>query len=81
MSYLISSLTMGPGEVMIFSPDATRRGSNANELHDELFPGMNYNARRLVLKLILSSGSQLVAGNKAPSNIGLKINRLSAATP
>ena len=45
MSYLISGLTMGPGEVMIYSPDATRRDdNNANELHDELFPGMNYNA-------------------------------------
>jgi hypothetical protein len=45
MSYLINDLTMGPGEVMIYSPDAAQRDNGkANELHDELFPGMNYNA-------------------------------------
>ena len=42
VSYLINDLILGPGEVMLYSPDATQRGSNANELHDELFPGMNY---------------------------------------
>ena len=45
MSYLIDDLTMGPGEVMIFSPpgEAARSG-NANVRNDELLPGMNYNA-------------------------------------
>jgi Tfp pilus assembly protein PilV len=43
VSYLISDLTMAPGEVMIFSPpDTAARSSNANELNDELLPGMNY---------------------------------------
>ena len=43
VSYLISDLIMAPGEVMIFSPpDAAVRSSNANELNDELLPGMNY---------------------------------------
>jgi Tfp pilus assembly protein PilX len=43
VSYLISDLTMGPGEVMIFSPpDTADRSANANEYNDELLPGMNY---------------------------------------
>ena len=43
VSYLISDLIMAPGEVMIFSPpDAAVRSPNANELNDELLPGMNY---------------------------------------
>ena len=45
MSYLIDDLTMGPGEVMIFSPPGeAARSSNANVRNDELLPGMNYNA-------------------------------------
>ena len=45
MSYLISDLTMGPGEVMIFSPpNEAARSANANARNDELLPGMNYNA-------------------------------------
>ncbi len=45
MSYLISELTMGPGEVMIFSPpNAGARSTTANVRNDELLPGMNYNA-------------------------------------
>ena len=45
MSYLISELTMGPGEVMIFSPpNEGARSPNANVRNDELLPGMNYNA-------------------------------------
>ena len=45
MSYLISELTMGPGEVMIFSPpNEGARSTNANVRNDELLPGMNYNA-------------------------------------
>jgi hypothetical protein len=45
MSYLIDDLTMGPGEVMIFSPpnEGARSGS-ANVRNDELLPGMNYDA-------------------------------------
>jgi len=43
VSYLISDLTMEPGEVMIFSPpDTAARSGNANEFNDELLPGMNY---------------------------------------
>jgi len=45
MSYLISDLTMEPGEVMIFSPPSEgARSTTANVRNDELLPGMNYNA-------------------------------------
>jgi Tfp pilus assembly protein PilX len=42
VSYLISGLTMEPGEVMLYSPPSGERGADANELHDKLEPGMNY---------------------------------------
>ena len=45
LSYLINNLSMEPGEVMIYSPpNEGSRSSNANVLHDELLPGINYNA-------------------------------------
>jgi len=43
LSYLISNLTMSPGEVLIYSPPKeAERSSDANVLNDELVPGMNY---------------------------------------
>jgi hypothetical protein len=45
LSYLISNLSMGPGEVLIYSPpNESDRSSTANVLNDELKFGMNYNA-------------------------------------
>jgi hypothetical protein len=45
LSYLISNLSMSPGEVQIYSPpNETDRSATANVLNDELMPGMNYNA-------------------------------------
>ena len=45
LSYLISGLSMTPGEVMIFSPpNENGRSSDANVMNDELLPGMNYDA-------------------------------------
>lgn len=45
LSYLVSNLTMAPGEVMIYSPpNESERSDDANVLNDELLPGMNYNA-------------------------------------
>jgi hypothetical protein len=45
LSYLISDLSMEPGEVQIYSPpNETDRSSTANVLNDELMLGMNYNA-------------------------------------
>jgi Tfp pilus assembly protein PilX len=47
LSYLVSNLSMEPGEVKIYSPPnetgETRRSANANVLQDELLPGLNYN--------------------------------------
>ncbi|MDG1302429.1 MAG: hypothetical protein P8R37_12670, partial [Opitutae bacterium] len=44
LSYLISNLSMNPGEVQIYSPpNESDRSANANVLNDELRPGMNYN--------------------------------------
>ena len=44
LSYLISNLSMNPGEVQIYSPpNETDRSNTANVLNDELKPGMNYN--------------------------------------
>ncbi len=45
LSYLISNLSMNPGEVQIYSPpNETGRSGTANVLNDELIPGINYNA-------------------------------------
>jgi len=45
LSYLISNMSMQPGEVLIYSPpNETDRSTTANVLNDELKPGMNYNA-------------------------------------
>ena len=45
LSYLISNLSMKPGEVQIYSPpNETDRSNTANVLNDELMPGMNYDA-------------------------------------
>ena len=45
LSYLISNLSMNPGEVQIYSPPKeSDRSSDANVLNDELYPGMNYDA-------------------------------------
>ena len=45
LSYLISNLSMNPGEVQIYSPpNETDRSGAANVLNDELMPGMNYDA-------------------------------------
>lgn len=45
LSYLISNLSMDPGEVQIYSPpNETDRSATANVLNDELMPGMNYDA-------------------------------------
>jgi len=44
LSYLISNLSMNPGEVQIYSPpNESDRSANANVLNDELKLGMNYN--------------------------------------
>ena len=44
LSYLISNLSMNPGEVQIYSPpNKNDRSNTANVLNDELKPGMNYN--------------------------------------
>jgi hypothetical protein len=40
LSYLLSDLTMEPGEVVVVSP-RSNRGSTANEYHDAVFPGTN----------------------------------------
>lgn len=45
LSYLISDLRMGPGEVLIYSPpNEANRGGDANVLNDELVKGLNYKA-------------------------------------
>ena len=45
LSYLISDLTMKPGEVLIYSPPKEAdRSSDANVMNDELLLGMNYDA-------------------------------------
>ena len=45
LSYLITGLSMEPGEVLIYSPPKeVDRGSNANVLNDELVKGLNYQA-------------------------------------
>ena len=45
VSYLLTGLSMEPGEVMIYSPpNEGARSSNANVLNDELLTGLNYNA-------------------------------------
>ena len=45
LSYLITRLSMEPGEVLIYSPPKeVDRGSNANVLNDELVKGLNYQA-------------------------------------
>jgi len=45
LSYLIEGLSMQPGEVMIYSPpNEGSRSADANVLHDELLPGLNFNA-------------------------------------
>ena len=45
LSYLISDLSMAPGEVLIYSPpDESVRSSNANVLNDELVLGLNFDA-------------------------------------
>jgi len=45
LSYLITDLSMNPGEVLIYSPPIEAdRSSDANVLNDELLPGMNYDA-------------------------------------
>jgi Tfp pilus assembly protein PilX len=40
LSYLLSDLTMEPGEVVVVSP-RSNRGTAANEYHDAVFPGTN----------------------------------------
>ncbi len=47
LSYLITDLSMDPGEVMFYSPTNDKDRNNddpANTLHDDLTPGLNYNA-------------------------------------
>ena len=45
VSYLLTDLSLGPGEIMIYSPPSTSdRSSSANVLNDELALGINYDA-------------------------------------
>lgn len=52
LSYLVSDLTMAPGEVVVVSPGSDRSGG-ANEYHDNAFPGTNAdNASGTILRKI-----------------------------
>jgi hypothetical protein len=67
VSYLISDLSMEPGEVMIFSPpDTAARSGNANELNDELLPGMNYTSTS---GIEFNEFPDAGGGNWAPINV------------
>jgi hypothetical protein len=42
LTYLVSDLTLEPGEVVVVSP-SSNRPADANEYHDNAFPGTNTN--------------------------------------
>lgn len=43
LTYLVSDLTLEPGEVVVVSPGSNRDPADANEYHDNAFPGTNTN--------------------------------------
>lgn len=43
LSYLLSDVSLEPGEVMVVSPRSNRNNAKANVFHDEVFPGTNTN--------------------------------------